>query len=792
MKTSIKLIASILLAGFLSPTAHSQTFLNETFEGAMDPSTNLPASWTETGLSTDGIYSTGTSTTTNQGGYFPIPAHGTFAYSDDDDCNCNKSADRLILPTLNFAAVAANAILKFDASVYHPSLTGETFTLQASTDGGATWTNVQTIPMSTSWQNLSYNVSTYIGNANVKFAFLYNDLGTFGGGVAVDDVLIYLQPAVDQQLISASFGEYTIVPLRQVGTGFPVSATVKNNGTAVLNTSLITANVFLSTNLTTPVSTLTYSIPTLVPNATATYQMGNFIPTAAGTYLLRVTGNVAGDAFMNNDTTYTTITITNSTMARDRGTSSSGIGSNSGSTANIGTLFTITSVSKLDSVMYFIAPSVVGTGVKVSVSSYVNGAVTLTPIGTSVIYNSVAADATGKVLNLKVTNMSGGDLILQPGTYYIGLEKPNSTHGNYALQSDANIYTDNTVLCSLNGAAFVPLTNLVTGGFLYTPILRPLFKCAISTSHLSSNIACVGGFGTANIYVNNAIQPVNYVWSNNSSTGSSSTNLSAGTYTVTATDATGCTSAQTFTITENLNPMTITDTKQDILCHGGQTGSITLSVSGGTPSYSYTWTNSPATTASLSNVGAGTYQVTVSDIAGCSSTHSVTLTEPTPIAITGTSTNSTFGNTNGTVSISATGGTAPYTYLWNTMATTDNLSNLSAGTYVVEVTDANGCVSTSSFVVEQELSIDQLASGTYTLYPNPSNGLMTFELKNVPASDLFISVCDLSGKNVFTEGTQSNTNTFQKQIDLSHLTNGQYILKIQTSTGVIIEKITIQ
>jgi large repetitive protein len=130
--------------------------------------------------------------------------------------------------------------------------------------------------------------------------------------------------------------------------------------------------------------------------------------------------------------------------------------------------------------------------------------------------------------------------------------------------------------------------------------------------------------------------------------------------------------------------------------------SSNLTVTGGTAPYTYLWSNG-ATTEDLTNVVAGTYNVTITDANGCTTTASGTVTQPAA-ALAGTTTTTPvlcFGDATGAVNLTVTGGTAPYTYLWSNGATTEDLTNVIAGTYNVTITDANGCTTTASGIVTQ-------------------------------------------------------------------------------------------
>ena len=128
----------------------------------------------------------------------------------------------------------------------------------------------------------------------------------------------------------------------------------------------------------------------------------------------------------------------------------------------------------------------------------------------------------------------------------------------------------------------------------------------------------------------------------------------------------------------------------NVTCNGFSNGGATASATGGTAPYNYLWSNA-ATTASITGVVAGTYTVTISDDNGCTSTSSLTITEPTAlVASTIVDSNVTCNaGSDGGATASATGGTAPYTYAWSNATTTASITGLVAGTYTVTITDDN-------------------------------------------------------------------------------------------------------
>src|SRR6478609_1368725 len=137
--------------------------------------------------------------------------------------------------------------------------------------------------------------------------------------------------------------------------------------------------------------------------------------------------------------------------------------------------------------------------------------------------------------------------------------------------------------------------------------------------------------------------------------------------------------------------ITNTPTVTDPTCNGGSNGSISSSVSGGVPGYTYTWSNG-ASTPNISGLTAGNYTLTVKDANNCSVVFNYTLTDPPAITATSSITNLTCnGGSNGAIDITVSNGTAPYTYAWSNGASTEDISGLTAGSYSVTITDAAGC-----------------------------------------------------------------------------------------------------
>ncbi|RDI11238.1 T9SS type A sorting domain-containing protein [Flavobacterium sp. AG291] len=234
-----------------------------------------------------------------------------------------------------------------------------------------------------------------------------------------------------------------------------------------------------------------------------------------------------------------------------------------------------------------------------------------------------------------------------------------------------------------------------------------------ATAGAQTNVSCNSGAnGSATVSVSGGTPGYTYSWAPSGGTAATATGLSAGTYTVTVTDANGCIATRSFNITQPTLLNATAGTQTNVSCNGGANGSATVAVSGGTPGYTYSWAPSGGTAATATGLSAGTYTVTVTDANGCMATKSFTVTQPTLLnATAGTQTNvSCNGGANGSATVAVSGGTPGYTYSWAPSGGTAATANgLSAGTYTVTVTDANGCIDTQSFTISQPALLNATA-----------------------------------------------------------------------------------
>ncbi len=207
----------------------------------------------------------------------------------------------------------------------------------------------------------------------------------------------------------------------------------------------------------------------------------------------------------------------------------------------------------------------------------------------------------------------------------------------------------------------------------------------------SQDVSCNGGSdGTATAVAQGGTSPYTYAWSN-ASTGAMAMGLSQGSYDVTVTDDNGCTSISSVVIGEPSALTASISNTTDVTCFGANNGTATVTAAGGTPGYTYAWSNNQGNP-TATGLGAGSYDVTVTDANGCNTIVSTTITEPTALSASLSATHvGCNGGSDGELEAVVSGGTSPYSYNWSNGDTNATADSLTAGLYLVTVSDANGC-----------------------------------------------------------------------------------------------------
>jgi hypothetical protein len=317
-------------------------------------------------------------------------------------------------------------------------------------------------------------------------------------------------------------------------------------------------------------------------------------------------------------------------------------------------------------------------------------------------------------------------------------------------------------------------------------------------------LAVMGGTGSlSTVWIFNGVQI---------GTGTSISNLSSGTYYFVITDSVGCTTSGTVPLLGTPGVDGITSIGNP-LCAGGL-GSITIVPSGGTPTYSIVWTNGGLTGFAPTGVPAGTYSYTITDQStpnACTFTGTATVVGPPPISATISTTYSIncmpASPYTGTCTVTVSGGTPPYSYSWDlanssgggysfpTNPTTSGyLTGLPNGTITCTVIDGNGC----EFVISD--TIDCLLFGrnealanlaSIKAYPNPADAVVNLNVVLKQPDNVRIEIVDMNGR-ILNSQTFSRTNTIGTQFDVRALASGVYYIKLNTSEGVVTQKLFIE
>ncbi len=294
--------------------------------------------------------------------------------------------------------------------------------------------------------------------------------------------------------------------------------------------------------------------------------------------------------------------------------------------------------------------------------------------------------------------------------------------------------------------------------------------------------------------------PTSWSWQFTGGTPSTSTQQNPtvsysapGTYnvTLTATNTNGADAETKSSYITVLASPTSSSTFVNASCPGINTGSVNLSVSGGASPYTYLWSNG-ATTQDLSNIAGGTYTVTITDANTCTATGFTTVGNGIgPIATVSAFDASCSGVNNGLVDLSVTSGTSPYTYVWSTGSTSQDLSSIASGTYTVTVTDANGCTAGQTGIVGKgsslQLSVsihaDSMNTGTGSVLVTVSEGTAPYgylwstgstsvvitglNVGNYSVTVTDVNGCEASGIYTVANDTTGNVSSGQT-IDLSY------------------------
>ena len=353
---------------------------------------------------------------------------------------------------------------------------------------------------------------------------------------------------------------------------------------------------------------------------------------------------------------------------------------------------------------------------------------------------------TGTAGSTYVWTVSTATATIQPNPAFPAVQA-NPLQGNHILidwgTTPVGNYTLQVVETNADGCAGLP-------------VILDIQIQQVTATAIANPVLCNGGTATVTVSAAGGTGPY---------TGTGTFTVDAGTFEYIVSDVNGCADTVEVTVTEPSAPLTASATATPAGCNGAATGSVTLTVGGGTSPYTYAWSNG-AITQNLTGVVAGTYNVTITDANGCTQTASATVSEPPALTASASSTPAGCnGALDGTVTLTVGGGTSPYTYAWSNGAITQNLTGVASGTYNVTITDANGCTQTASATVSEPPALtasatatpagcNGAATGSVTLTvgggTSPytyawSNGAITQNLTGVVAGTYNVTITDANG-----------------------------------------------
>jgi len=297
-----------------------------------------------------------------------------------------------------------------------------------------------------------------------------------------------------------------------------------------------------------------------------------------------------------------------------------------------------------------------------------------------------------------------------------------------------------------NAATTQSITNVTAGKYFVTvtdsvasTVVDSISITAASASLVLSNLSVVNlrcngvSRGEIKNSITGGIAPYHYVWSSQTKDSLNNSSLAAGTYTITVTDANGCTDTTTATLTQPAGTK-LTLTNKSVVnerCPGDSIGEIKDSVSGGTGPYHYAWSRQTKDSINNSHLASSnSYRCTVTDANGCTASVTMAVTAPATIRFTTTLVNEPCnGDSKGAIKNTITGGTTPYTnYAWSSQTKdSSNNSALPVGSYTITVTDSRGCTAMKTSTITQP---NILVLSKSSVVNEPCNGDSKGKIKN--------------------------------------------------------------
>ena len=611
---------------------------------------------------------------------------------------------------------------------------------------------------SATWVNHSVPLSAFTGQT-VYIGFRNNSHDKFI--LVIDDIELRVINNFDLSAITPTQNPYTIAPANQLTTpqNFKLEAAIKNNGLQTMTNVAMSCQVIKNGVLETTVTSNV--IPSLASGATSAPLTANYTPTSNGVYTFKYFP-IATEVDMSNsnDTIQSAIpiTITDAEMARDNGVVVGQLGIGTGTGGFLGQVFNIETTTSLTGVNAYFTRGYTGKRLATAIfSTNVSGVPTTLIASTDTL---LYLDDSARLYTLP---MHGGPLTLAPGKY-----------GFIQIEFDSTLALAKWPTNPM-GPNFTAIES-IGPSFAKTFVIRPQFDICFGeiggVLSNSTNSTCELANGDAELN----LDPGYSVEWEDASTNPVITGINAGYHTYTISNG-DCSFIDSVEITTTLNPDATILSATNPLCMG-DSGEIEIDIQNGQAPYIVSWNIAGDSTVLLAP--AGTYTATITDANNCTATVSSTLNDPTPISSNPTNTSSTCSTcSDGIASVSPTGGTGSYSYLWSNGGTTSSITNLLPGNYTVTIVDANGCEITESVTVGfSSLGINEILQFGVTVYPNPMTDFIKIESTKQMVER--VELIDNSGRLVLESVINNHIGT----LETTQLAKGNYQLIVRTADQV--------
>lgn len=683
----------------------------------------------------DGGYKIGDVSASNTGQVFKVPAHGRFAFTNDDECNCDKSDDQLVFPVQSLTG-ASNMYLFFDV-YFNRVAQGEKAWIEYDTGNG--YQMLAPIKPNTQWQ--SYQLALLgTDNRSATFRFRYDDGGgvsSWASGLAIDNVIVCeaehdFDLAVDSVLIEGrTYQEYYKEIPRGQGASADIGLTLstRNSGKKVADNSTGVTVVGVVGQ-----QKATGSSVSLAPGRSFSSSTIQHYGPARGSGIYRFLNYPESDSVdqnKSNDTLKFDVKVTDTTLSRvhsDIPTRSFWYGP--GVDFTLTYEFDLKSLDTATSISVFIDPETPDSArIDLNIFSefFPSGGDfvkdTFPQINENILLRK--AEHIGKWVTFRIPHSP-----LAPGKYFLGV---TTRSGNVKVGVAADPVSPGLVKARIPSGA---------GNSDYMPYLKLNFvypKCdTLKLNTTTTRPNCGFQNGGFSVSVSGGSSPYKYQWGENAAyaTSNAITGIGSGVYQLTVTDTAGCSTVQTFGLSDqgsvNINLINLEHEK----CLDDLVGKIQVSASGGTPPYKYQWSNGSSDTL-IDMLNANQYSLTVTDASasGCRSVSNYLVEGPKEKLklMLKTTSNACFNDSVGRIEAIPTGGFGAYNYQWTpSVSNTRIADNLKNGTYSLTVSDINNCdiADTTTIVGSPQILMSGFVldtSGLGSIYVNVSGGIPPFK-----------------------------------------------------------------